>query len=90
MVACERQTKRALAGLSPGILKEMKAFTEERFVLVCCECERVRMGGSWVHIAEGALKGMQLTHGYCPECFSKALLALSAVTCSASLAGRAD
>lgn len=42
---------------------------------ICCVCNRVERQGSWVsHIAFAADE--QVTHGYCPPCFTKAMAAI--------------
>lgn len=37
----------------------------------CCECRRVWNEGQWVVIAEEKLEGLDVSHGYCDECFIK-------------------
>ncbi len=38
---------------------------------VCCVCHRVKGEDGWVRVA-GMIAG-RLSHGYCPECYEKAM-----------------
>lgn len=55
----------------------MASNKRERFVSVCCECGKVRVGERWMWADVAAFVGAQLTHGYCPACFRRALMALA-------------
>ena len=37
----------------------------------CCECRRVWEEGQWVAVAEESLDGLDISHGYCDDCFAK-------------------
>jgi len=46
----------------------------EKHWIVCCDCRRMVKSldtHEWVEMPEmiEALKGMNVSHGYCPECF---------------------
>lgn len=43
---------------------------------MCCQCHKVEQDGSWA--ASDRLPGWteQVSHGYCPECYDKALVAI--------------
>jgi hypothetical protein len=38
----------------------------------CCKCKRIREGGGWMEVAEGASTPEQVSHGYCPVCAAAA------------------
>lgn len=35
----------------------------------CCECRRVWQEGQWVVVPEEQLEGLDVSHGYCDDCF---------------------
>lgn len=37
----------------------------------CCECRRVWQDDQWVVVPEEQLDGLDVSHGYCDECFIK-------------------
>lgn len=41
---------------------------------ICCVCQRVKEEHGWVRIA--GLVASRLSHGYCPECYAKAMDAM--------------
>jgi len=41
---------------------------------ICCVCQRVKGEDGWVLVA--GLVASRLSHGYCPECYEKAMDAL--------------
>lgn len=41
---------------------------------ICCVCQRVKGEDGWVRVA--GMIASRLSHGYCPECYEKAMDAL--------------
>lgn len=39
---------------------------------VCCGCHRVKKQNGWVKMVKGQALA-KLSHGYCPECYRKAM-----------------
>jgi hypothetical protein len=58
-------------GQGNGIM--MMTVETERFVAVCCECGKIRVGGKWRRPDEVDVGAARLTHGYCPACFRRAM-----------------
>jgi len=53
---------------------------------ICCQCQRLKEeGGGWVRVA--GLLADRLSHGYCPECYDKAMQAIRQQGGSASPPG---
>ena len=43
---------------------------------MCCQCHKVEQEGYWAQSPTLFGRQEQITHGYCPECFDKALGAI--------------
>ena len=56
-----------------------EAATATRFITVCAWCERVRVGGRWLEMADAIVRlrtfewaePPDLTHGICEDCFGR-------------------
>ncbi|MFH0784396.1 MAG: hypothetical protein V2B20_20905 [Pseudomonadota bacterium] len=68
------EREKQLSGELRRSLSEIKVL--EGFLPICCECKKIRnREGNWqqmeVYIGEHA--GTRFSHGYCPECYAKAM-----------------
>jgi len=57
------------------IAKIAKTIRNERFIRVCCACQKYFDNGEWV---EGNIPIGKQSHGYCPECFEEIMKEIKA------------
>lgn len=36
--------------------------------VLCCVCQKVRVGGNWIQLNEPVTPGQRVSYGYCPDC----------------------
>jgi len=47
-------------------------------MIVCCSCKRVKQDEEWVDCFDLENSDGALSHGYCPDCFRRAMQAMKA------------
>lgn len=83
-----------MAGTQEVSVEEVDGVTtadieQDRFVSTCCQCGKIRVGDTWHHPDAVDVGSARLTHGYCPDCFRKAMLAFEPFLETAELATKA-
>jgi len=50
----------------------------------CCKCQKTRVGEKWI-FRKDAAKDVDVSHGFCPTCFSAEMLQLDTLQSSLNL-----
>lgn len=45
-------------------------------IVQCCECQRIRQDDAWIIPSFTYPKNVEISHGYCPACATKAIQAV--------------
>lgn len=51
-----------------------------KFMVKCCECDRIRVEGQWIPEPQKGREGHVYSHSYCPDCLRRIMAQIEAWT----------